>query len=64
MNSVKYKEKIIFINSLKNAEVKIFSIRVDVYKIFEGDDFDKIYEVLSTIKIKKIKKKRYLNWEL
>ena len=28
-----------FINRLKNAEVKIFSIWVDVYKIYEGDDF-------------------------
>ena len=47
--------KIIFINRLKYAEVKIFSICVDVYKIYEGDDFDKIYEVLSTLKNKKLK---------
>ena len=39
-----------FINRLKFAEVKIFSICVDVYKFYEGDDFDKIYEVLSTLK--------------
>ena len=31
------------------------SKRVDVYKIYEGDDFDKIYEVLSTLKNKNLK---------
>ena len=40
---------------MKYAEVKKFSICVDVYKIYEGDDFDKVYEVLSTLKIKKLK---------
>ena len=44
-----------FINILKYAEVKIFSICVDVYKFYEGDDYDKIYEVLSTLKNKKLK---------
>ena len=34
-------------------------ICVDVYKIYEGDDFDEIYKVLSTLK--KIKNKLYLN---
>ena len=33
----------------------MFSICVDVYKIYEGDDFDKIYEVLLTLKNKKLK---------
>ena len=47
------RKKINFINRLKYAEVKIFSICVDVYKIYEGDDFDKIYQVLSTLKNKK-----------
>ena len=28
---------------------------------FEGDDFDKIFELLSTLKNKKLKKKQYLN---
>ena len=42
-------------NRLKYAEVKIFSICVDLYKIYEGNDFDKIYEVLSKLKNKKIK---------
>ena len=49
------RKKINFINRLKYAEVKIFSICVDVYKIYEGDDFDEIYKVLSTLKNKKLK---------
>ena len=49
------RKKINFINRLKYAEVKIFSICVDVYKFYEGDDFDKIYELLSTLKNKKLK---------
>ena len=49
------RKKLNFINRLKYAEVKINSICVDVYKIYEGDDFDKIYEVLSTLKNKKLK---------
>ena len=48
-------KKIGFINRLKYAEVKIYSICVDVYKIYEGEDFDKIYEVLSTLKNLKLK---------
>ena len=36
------RKKINFINRLKYAEVKILSICVDVYEIYEGDDFDKI----------------------
>ena len=51
MNDQKYKEKKInFINRLKYAEVKIFSICVDLYKIYEDDKFDEIYKVLSTLK--------------
>ena len=49
------RKKINFFNRLKCAEVKVFSICVDVYKIYEGDDYDKIYEVLSTLKNKKLK---------
>ena len=49
------RKKINFINRLKYAEVKTFSLCVDVYKIYEGDDFDKIYEVFSTLKNKKLK---------
>ena len=50
----KTKKKINFINRLKYAEVKIFSICVDVYKIYEGNEYNEIYKVLSTLK-KKLK---------
>ena len=53
--------KINFINRLKYAEVKIFSICVDLYKIYEGDDYDEIYKVLSTLKNKKLKISNILN---
>ena len=49
------REKINFINRLKYAEVKIFSICVHVYKIYEGDDYDEICKVLSILKNKKLK---------
>ena len=49
------RKKINFINRLKFAEVKIFSICVDVYKIYEGGDYDEIYKVLSTLTNKKLK---------
>ena len=49
------RKKINFINRLKYAEVKILSICVDLYKIYESDDFEEIYKVLSTLKIKKLK---------
>ena len=49
------RKKINFINRLKDAEVKIFSICVDVYRIYEGAEYDKIFEVLSTLKNKKLK---------
>ena len=49
------RNRINFINRFKYAEVKIFSICVDVYEIYEGDDFDEIYKVLSTLKNKKLK---------
>ena len=55
------RKKINFINRLKYAEVKIFSICVDVYKKYESDDYDKIYEVLSTLKNEKIKINNILN---
>ena len=55
MNSLKYKEKNKFKNRLKNAGVKIFSICVDVYRIYECGDYDKIFEVLSTLKNKNLK---------
>ena len=37
------------------AEVKIFSLCVDLSKIYESVDYDKIHEVLSTLKNKKLK---------
>ena len=59
MNSLKYNVKKSFINRFKNAELKIFSICVDVYKIYEGDYYDKIFEILSTLKNNK---NTYLKW--
>ena len=49
------RKKINFINRLKYAEVKIFSLCVDVYIICESNDYDEIYKVLSTLKNKKLK---------
>ena len=49
------RKKIDFINRIKYAGFKIFSICEDVYKIYESDEYDKIYEVLSTLKNKKFK---------
>ena len=40
---------------MKYGEVRIFSICVDLYKTYEGDDYDKIFEVLTTLKNKKLK---------
>ena len=56
MISLKFNgKKINFVNRFKYAEVKIFSICKDVYKIYECNDYDKKYEVLSTLKNKKLK---------
>ena len=49
------RKKINFINRLKYAEQKIFCICIDIYKIYEGNDFDEIHKVLSTFKSKKLK---------
>ena len=49
------RKKINFINRLKYAEVKIFCICIDVYKIYENDDYAEIYKILSTLKNKKLK---------
>ena len=40
------RKKINFTNRLKYAEQKTFCICIDVYKIYEGNDYDEIYEVL------------------
>ena len=50
------RKKINFINRLKYAEQKLFRICIDVYKIYEGNDYDKTYEVFSTLKNKKLKR--------
>ena len=51
MNYLRFNvKKINFINRLKYAEQKIFCICVDVYKIYEGYDYDETYKVLSTLK--------------
>ena len=56
MNSLKYNEKKIkFINTSKYVEHKIFCFCVDVYKVYEDNDYDEIYETLSTLKSKKLK---------
>ena len=49
------RRKINFINRLKNAEQKNFFICIDLYKIYDGDDYDEIYKILSTLKNKKLK---------
>ena len=41
------RKRIKFINGLKYAELKTFCVCVDVYKIYERDCLDKIYEVFS-----------------
>ena len=49
------RKRLNFINRLNYAEVKIFSICVNVYRIYEDNDYDGIYKVLSTLKNKKLK---------
>ena len=53
--SEKQRKKINFINRLKYAEQKIFCICIYLYTIYDGNDYDEIYEVLSTLKNKKLK---------
>ena len=48
--SKKQQKKTNFNIRLKYAEEKIFCICVDEYKIHEGNDYDKVYGVLSTLK--------------
>ena len=56
-------EKINFVNRIKYAEQKMFCICIEVYQLKEGNDYDKIYEVLTTLK-KKFKDKQYFNLEI
>ena len=53
--SKRQRKKINFINRLKYADQKIFCICIDLYQIYEGDDFNELYKVLSTLKNKKLK---------
>ena len=59
--SKKQRKRINFINRLKYAEVKIICISVDLYRIYEGNDYDEKYKVLSTFKNKKLKINNILN---
>ena len=49
------RKKINFMNRLKYAEQKIFCICVDLYKIYDGNDYKEIFGDLSTLKNKKLK---------
>ena len=49
------RKKINFINRLKYAEQKIFCICIDLYMIYDGNNYDEIYKVLSTLRNKKLK---------
>ena len=48
-------KKINFINRLKNDEHKFFFICIEVYKIYEGDKYNKIHEALSNLTNKNLK---------
>ena len=62
MNSLKNNEKKInLINRLKYADHKVFCICIDVKKVYGGDGFDKLYDVLSTLKKYKFENKQYPN---
>ena len=49
------RKKINFVNRLKFSEQKVFCICIDLYMIYDGNDFAEIYKVLSTLKNKKLK---------
>ena len=55
----KQRKKTSFINRLKYAELKTFCNCEDVYKLYECEDFDKVYEALSKLG-KKLKIKNEL----
>ena len=44
------RQKLNFIDRINYAKHKTFCICVEVYKFFEGNDYDKIYEILSKLK--------------
>ena len=49
------RKKTNFINRLKYAEQKTFCICIDLYMIYDGNDYDEIFKVLLTLKNKKLK---------
>ena len=55
------RKKINCIKRLKVAEHKIFYICIEVFKIYGGNDYNKIDEVLSKLKNKN---KQNLNWKI
>ena len=54
------RKKINSINRLQHAKQKIFCICIEVYPLYEGVDYVKMYEILSTLKNKKSKKNKIL----
>ena len=61
MNSQIQRKKISFIYRLKFAEHKTICLCIDVYRKYEGNDYDKIYEVSSELEIKKLEINNILN---
>ena len=49
------RKKVNFKTGLKYAEQKVFCICIEVYQIYEGNVFNKIVEVLTTLKNKKLR---------
>ena len=49
------RKEINFITRIKYAEQKTFCICIDVYQIYQGDDFNEFFNVLTKFKIKKLK---------
>ena len=45
-NELSKRKKRIFINRIEYTEQKVFCICIDVYKNYDGNDYDKIFEVL------------------
>ena len=58
--SEKQRKKIIFLNGLKYAEKNVFCISVDLCQIYDGMEYNKIFEVLSTQKNKELKRNNIL----
>ena len=61
MNSLKYNgRKLIFSIDWNTRKLKDFPYIKMYIKIFEGDEYDEIYKVLSTLKNKELKKNNTL----